>query len=584
MVDQTVRKSAKQKLIEELRANFLDAKQKDKTRRQLKEEADRFYDGDQWTEQEIEVLKKRNQPVVTINRIKSKIDSITGKELKMGVDTKAFPRGRRDELAPSPFNELFRYIEYQSEFDLQENQAFKDVLVGGRGWYKTEIRWDAFDPEIVTERIDDADVYVDPYCKRDDLSDAKYIHETVWQDLEDTKRLYPRFAKRLEQLMFEREGGDYTGEGKSVEYNPDQYDQAGDSTPSGWYPDFVDKKRRRIRLVSTWYRTPYTVKILLHDKGAEDVSEHSEKDIATMQEAHPFSEVFSDIRYRLNYAVYCGDILLERKEDIKPGDPHALFDHVLIPAYELRQKAKRGQHVGLVRQMLDPQKETNKRRSKTLHLLNTNKMLFEKGAFENPKLARDEWAKPDAWMEYDPQFNVNPQTNTELAQSQFMLMQESKAEIDNTGIKGEPEGVSAATSGRDFKLRHEASMDMIAELFAKLRVARKRVAQLWIYYIQNYWSPEKILSIVENPELVDVVLNTDTKFDIIVEESPETLNLQSEEFDKITKLAGLGIPIPPDFIIESSSLPPDVKGRVLQRLQAQAQQAAKAAGAQQGLQ
>ncbi|MFQ5902954.1 MAG: hypothetical protein ACE5JO_04620 [Candidatus Binatia bacterium] len=57
--------------------------------------------------------------------------------------------------------------------------------------------------------------------------------------------------------------------------------------------------------------------------------------------------------------------------------------------------------VGIVGEMLDPQKTKNKSLSAALHFYLTNAkggLLFETGAFVNEPMAKEQWSRPDAWI------------------------------------------------------------------------------------------------------------------------------------------------------------------------------------------
>src|SRR5690349_24002617 len=60
-------------------------------------EARRYYNGAQWTAEEIKALKKRKQPVVTYNRVKRKIDAVIGWVEKLRQEPKAYPRTPKNE-------------------------------------------------------------------------------------------------------------------------------------------------------------------------------------------------------------------------------------------------------------------------------------------------------------------------------------------------------------------------------------------------------------------------------------------------------------------------------------------------------
>jgi hypothetical protein len=67
-----------------------------------------------------------------------------------------------------------------------------------------------------------------------------------------------------------------------------------------------------------------------------------------------------------------------------------------------------GDRYGFVRNLKSPQDEVNHRRSKALHLLNSRRVVSEKGAVDDIEVARREWAKPDGWVETNPGLKMEP--------------------------------------------------------------------------------------------------------------------------------------------------------------------------------
>ena len=77
------------------------------------------------------------------------------------------------------------------------------------------------------------------------------------------------------------------------------------------------------------------------------------------------------------------------------------------------------------------------------------------------------------------------------------------------------------------------------------------------------------------PQLQNPIAEMDV--DIIIEDSPDFVSLQAEEFEQLARMAEKGIPVPPEMIIEASSL--RNKDRLLESLQE-----SKAMAAQQQMQ
>lgn len=561
--------------LKRLKADFISDFQAEKSWREDKEEFGNFYDGDQLSEEEKKALEDRGQPPVVINRIKPKLDAIFGIQEALTVDTKCYPIGDKENEA-TVISEELRHIEDDSDFDLQESMAFEDQVIDGRGWYKISKEFDGLDGVDKVKYVDNENVVIDKYCSREDLKTgelrtAKRLHETIWLDYEDAIETFPKFKEQIEIAIARPELSAPMLSEKLKEFNPDQYRQQGDTTgvsdpDLAEFSAFVDKKRKRIRLVNTFYRTPVVTKYLKHSGGTVDITEMDESQVKKMTNELEGATTWTETRYSLNSCIFAWNVILEEKKDIRPYDKMGKFPLILVPAYVTRGKEKK--HYGLVKQQMDPQREVNKRRSKMLHLLNVNQTWFEEGAFENELVARKEVAKPDGWIKYRKEFKVEPVRHSELAASQFQLLQESKNEVDSSGVNKEIEGRSSATSGREFQLRQQQSMQSIRKLFVNLRAARKRVAAYLL---------DEIL--YRNPDLLKDV----RKYDLILDEAPETTNLMSETFDTLASLAKGGIQIPVEMLIEASPLSANKKKEFLERMAQQQMQQQQMMAMQAGL-
>jgi hypothetical protein len=572
-------------LLKDLKRRFLRAYKAKKKWIAEKTEDAKFYDGEQWTNEEQEELKARGQPVVTVNRIKPKIDAMCGIQLALRTMTRAIPRGNMDFDQAKFVTEALRFVEYHSNFQQKEARVFEDMGIEGLSWYEVTTHWDGMDAKTFIEYASNEEVFEDPLSKKMDLSDAKDISKSYMVDLEDAVHLFPGHEEEIRKCI------DYDEEPASLSdvhrrVRPDQYDSAEGESEDPDVGTFIDKKRRQIRLTTTWYRIPYVKRILaIPSQGAQDVSGMSKKEIEKLIGVFDGALVFSDIKYRMNMGTFIWNTLLEHKENVRDYDVECKYPFVRSWCF-ISRDGKRMPY-GFVRQMKDPQREINKRRSKMLHILSTNQIEMQRGAVElSLSELKQEAARPDGVIVKNPGFEFQRVTRTDLAQGQFQLLQEAKVEIENVGIKNEIEGQSRATSGRDFQLRQQQAQMGLRKAFSNLREARRQVMLIVLDEIQQFWRQEEFIKITDDPDAEGVELNKRVenpdgtvtivndlsigKYDLIIDEAPDTISLQSEQFEQLASLAGKGLPIPVDMLIESSSLPN--KKQVLQRIQEQQQQ------------
>jgi len=92
-----------------------------------------YYDGDQWTSDELAVLKTRNQAPIVDNRIKDKVEHLMGLERRTRSDPKAYPRNPTDEKAAEAATDALRFIADENEFQQIRSRVAENMLIEGIG-------------------------------------------------------------------------------------------------------------------------------------------------------------------------------------------------------------------------------------------------------------------------------------------------------------------------------------------------------------------------------------------------------------------------------------------------------------------
>lgn len=561
--DEVLLRSVKQEFLADLRAQADWLKESS--------ECSKFYDGNQWTEEEKQALRERGQPDVTINRLAQRVDSIVGIQMQIRVDTKAFARGDRENEVLY-VSEKIRDIERDSDFDDEETQAFKDQVVDGRGWYECVKRWDGFRATRLVRRREATDIVKDRFGRRPDMSDWRCVHDTVMTNLQDAIAMFPDYEEKLSMAMDAE--ADFTTAGTTMQLRPDQY-KSKDGFSFEDYSEFCNRQSRRVRITKTYYRTKVR-RAFLFAAGQDplEITDANEKQQDEFKEMFDDAHIVSQWETRLNSITFGWNCILEHLQNIRSFDNEAKFPLIFVPGHTERRNPNR--QYGPTRRMMDPQREVNKRRSKLLYRLSTNQVRFIEGAFENEDEARSELQKPDGFIKIRQGFEVIVDKGTDVAPAEFQLLQQATAEIDSAAGSKELEGRSSANSGREFQLRQQHAVNPLREIFGNLRRARRQVAQ--------YHGDEILEEMKKSPptDAAGNLLAPLTKYDFMVEEAPESLNLNSETFQQLVSLAtqvpSIGQQLPLDMVIKVAPLAANVKSEFLDRLkqqqEAQAQQVA----------
>jgi hypothetical protein len=540
--------------LEDRIAEFRDYSDSTIAARALAERCRDYKNGQQLSEEERAALKKRKQPAVIDNKIQDKCDTLTGIEQQTRTDPKAYPRTPEHEQAADAATDALRYVKDDNAFTETTTAAFDNLFVEGlcAGEVIIEPRKGTY-PRVRMNRIRWDRTYYDPHSLELDYSDSSYKGFFTWMDLDKAIRMWKDKAKELEQC--------FSGESVST-------DQTHDDRPRF---RMISGKRKRVQVFTTYYRE-------------------------------------NDYWMR---AVWCRGGYLEGPEKSNYKDQDGNPDCCL--EFQAVYKDRDGNPFGAVQRWLDPQDEHNKRRSKMLHLLNTKQLHAEKGAYDDLNKARAELHKPDGVLERNPGFESEVITNLDLSQGQFQLLQYTDAQLATTGPNAALMGQTGDISGRAKQLDQQGGMLMTAPLSNALRSWKTRMYRHAWNRIRQYWTAEMWIRVTDDeenlrfvglnqkmtygeqqakrlakqqitaeqkaqmvqelaahPQAMEPVVDNNVAemdVDIIIDEAPDTVIVQSEEFEKLVRLAESGqVQIPPKALIAASQLRAQTKKQIIDQM------------------
>lgn len=532
------------KLLDQFRESF----DMSWSERQRAEQCRDYYDGFQWTEDEIDTLKRRKQPIVTSNRIRPKINALIGFEKRQRTDPKAFPRTPKHDNDAEAATDAIRFVCDRNKFNTVRSDVAECVFIEGYAAAKVSVReskrgdFDIRIAGIMWDRF-----YRDPHSRKRDFSDADYLGEVVWLDESDALRMFPGREEAV------RGAYSYT------ETASETYD---DRPKLVW----SDVKRKRIRILQPRWR----------ENGVWHVATICAGGFLKDAQPSPYLD--------------------------ENDDPEC--DIIAVSAYVTRENERYGE----VFNMLSVQDEINKRRSKALHRLSVRQVIAEHGAVEDAALARRELAKPDGFVEVNSNLRFEIVDGMANMQGEMQLLQEAKAEIDASGVNPALEGDVQAPSGRAVEALQAAGLQEMAVVFDSLREFSLSVyRQVW-NRVRQYWTAEKWIRVTDDEDnmrwvpinkpvtaaeqvqmlvqqgqpvppalAMQVEMNPgqvvgvqapvgELDVDIIVEDGPDTVTIQSEQFNALVEMAKANPQaVPFEMIVRASNL--RNKDEILERLE-----------------
>jgi hypothetical protein len=471
-----------------------------------------YYDGTQYTDEELETLRQRKQPVVVSNRIKPKIDALLGFAKKKQMQPKAYPRTPQHEQDAHSVTDAVRFACDQARFDAVRMDAAEHLFIEGIAAATVTVIMRGGQPEIQITHVPWDRFYYDPHSRKRDYSDAGYKGVVLWMDEEEAKWLAGDSSAVVDGCYGETD----TGEGETYDDRPKV--------------TWADKKRKRIRVLQHRYL-----------KGGKWWT-----------------------------AIVCKGGFL-RPAQVSPylnehGEPEC--DLIAGSAYIDRENNRYGD----VRQMISPQDEINKRRSKALHLLNSQKIIADFGAVSDVEQTRREMAKPDGYAEVMPNSRFDVVEQQALVQGQFQLLQEAKNEIDASGVDPALSGDTQAPSGRSQEMLTQMGLAEKEVTFTALQDFCWRVYRATWNRIRQYWTEERWIRVTDDERnLKWVALNQQTTdpetghivkqnqisqldVDIVLEDGPDSVTIQAEQYEQLVELKKADPSIPTAMVVEASQL------------------------------
>lgn len=416
------------------------------------EKARDYFDGRQFTAEEEKTLKNRKQPITPENLIKPKVEGLCGLERQGRVDPKAYPRVPSKENDANAVTDALRYVEDDQDLDIKKSRVFENMMVEGYGGVEVTVRKlrnGVVDPYVV--RIAWNRLYYDPHSCEADFSDATYVGYITWMDADKAKLKWKGKEAIIDGTM-----------------------QRGTSSRFDTYEDkpkwsyWSDSKRNRIRINThyhlvegVWHKCVFTL-------------------AGELEESAP-------------------SVLID--DEGNPENPL-----ILQSAYVDRDNDR----YGIVRDMIPLQDEVNKRRSKFLHLVNSNRWRASSAFQKDKRLLKKELAQPDGIVIAEVGELENLDTLAK-DQGQFTLLMDTRASLKgNVGPNAYLSGKAGESqSGRAVLAQQQAGMTEMTPLLDNLRHFTIRMyRQIW-NRIRQYWTAERWIRVTDDENNVRFVgLNT----------------------------------------------------------------------------
>jgi hypothetical protein len=464
-------------------------------REEIEEQKDarRYYHGSQWTDKQLETMRKRNQPAMTFNRVSRKVNGVVGLIEKLRQDPKAFARTPQHEEGAELATATIRYVLDEGEWKAISPQVGLDGAVDGIGGIELEIEpGDQGDPDINFEPIDVQSFFYDPRSYKDDFSDARYMGIGKWLDIDIAREMFPDSDPEAFQADDELTG-DTDRERR-------------------WFSS--DGVNQRCRIVDIWYK---------HKSG-------------------------------WCWAVFSGNSVLMEGKSYFQDENNKDFCKYLMFSGNVDHD---GDRYGFVRNMKSAQDGINAKQSKMQHILVSRRLIMSRGAVDDVEAVRKEWARPDGVVitnaaNVNEGVKAEDQSTDFAGWEKLLILNQN--EIDQYGPNAALVGTEAdAKSGRALALLQQAGMAELGPYILAYRGWKVRVYRAIWNALQRHWKAERWIRVTDDeglaqfiqingmqsgpdgtPSIVNAIGSLDV--DIIIDEGPDSVTAMQDMYETLSNV------------------------------------------------
>lgn len=521
-----------------------------------------FYDNLQWDPEDAAEVTSRGQMPLVYNEVAPMADWIMGTERRSRVDWKVLPRTEDDVKAADIKTKVLKYVSDVNRTAFVRSRAFGDAIKAGIGWVDDGARDDPTKDILYSKYEDWRRVLHDSGAYELDLEDGRYLFRWRWVDEDVALFMFPDRKNQIMRAVSEAtQNSDISWEEQNWNTeNIANVRMSGQIYASGTGMT-VDAKRRQLKLIECQYRMPVKTRVVASGplKGAV----FDERD-PVMREAlgSVGGSIVDKIIMRMHTAVFTETDMLGMGPSIYR---HNKFSLTPFWCY-LRGRDR--MPYGVIRRVRDVQQDLNKRASKALFMLNTNQIIMDKGAVDDPNEARDEVDRPDGVIVKNAGKEFDIRRDTDAATGQIQMMTLAAQSIQKSaGVAQENMGRQTnAVSGEAIKARQMQGSVVTTEPFDNLRFSVQVQGEKQLSLSEQFYSEEKVIRltgakgaiewvIINKPELqpdgsVRFINDiTNSMADFVVAEQDYSGTLRQVMFESLSQM--------------SSRLPPEVSLRVL---------------------
>ncbi len=525
-----------------------------------------FNDHLQWTSEDAQLLIERGQAPLVYNEGRLTVEWLKGTEKRTRIDYKILPRSEDDETGAEVKTKVFKYVDDVNLGAFHRSAAFASMVTAGVGYLEEGINIEPCEEIIYAGSAPWRDVYRDRRSRNIDYNkDGRYLFRMRRLDLDYAVALLPKCRDQLERAADSTRAVE-----DEVWYLGERLTSAHDLDYSANLPTsqrerrafigsaYADSGRKSsVELIEAWYKVPESVKFFQDGPLKGKVFDENSPQHA--QAAQDGWRLYESVAWRMRVMICTlDDPLWDGPSPFK----HQKFP--IIPVFCYR-RARDGMAYGVWRGMRDPQYDLNKRMSKALWAASSNRVVADDDAVEDVDEAREEIARPDAWIKKKRGAELRIENNGPDLQASLELANQDRAMIRTVGgVTSENLGHDTnAISGKAVLAKQDQGSMTTAEIFDNFRLGYQLAGRLRLSHIEQYKTEREVIRIVGQSRPIEwVTINdfdpetgqwkndiTEREADFIVSEQDYRASLQQAAAETMGEIFSKVAPYAPQAIV-----------------------------------
>jgi hypothetical protein len=530
---------------------------------------EQFFAGEQWSKEDIALLKEQRRPAMTINKILSTLGNIFGEQIQNRTEILFRPKNGSPDDTAEALTKIWMHVSQENQLPWVRSDVFADGCIRSRGFYDVRLKFtDSMEGEIEISQLNSKNVVIDP--------DADAYDPDTWNDVFITKWLSGQDIS----ILYNQEDGEYLSsrDGTSFVYGFDSLertrDRFGGIMPVAGYFDYADPHnvRRNIRVLERQYRKLdkqlHFVDIETGDMRPVPKDWDRNRIADLLSKAQGQLSTIKKLVKRIRWCVTADNVTLH--DDWSP------YKHLTVVPYF--PYFRYGKTIGIVENLLGPQEILNKVSSQELHIVNTTAnsgWILEAESLVNMTVQELEQkgATTGLVLEFrkgaEPPIKIQPNsTPTGLDRISYKAEEHIKT---ISGVSDSMQGFDREdVAAKAIQYKTQRGSVNMTKVLDNLERTDYILARNAIELIQSYYTEPRIVNIThadvtqqpeelainQYDEATNAITNDLTlgEYDITVTTSPHRASLEDSQFEQARAMRELGVAIPDSILIENSRL------------------------------